>query len=781
MVATFSGRLPRLAWWLAAPLLMSGIATSARAQQREIDVIQGDIAATGVKLKTLVDKYSNIDLSEQRQDFAERLTDAEILFLLQDYPRASLILFDLVDDPRYKNEKLHVKALYYLAESQFQMGNDIAARQRFEKLVERRRTEHLTAAIRRLIELADRTREWGGLDKQVSILRTKGKLPPSIAYIHTKSLLRQGKYAAVDAAAADIPADHAISPKARYMVAVAKLLRGNLEEAREIFVELSKIEDRFDDASEIRDLARMSNARIRVEQHKLVAAVDAYQDIKRSSSFFEGSLYEIAWLYVRAADAADGSEARAKEFARALRALEILLLSETSTTLAPEARILLGNILLRLDRFEEATVAFHEIVERYEPVRVDLEKLVGEVTDPGEYYEEIVERNKSGGGLLPPLAIKWAAEQRDLQVALGVVNDIDQGETWIEESRRIIDKLLTILNSEKKAQFFPALHEAQATLLGIENNLISLSFRLLSVERRVVEGELDPERAEALDKVLTERARLEPEYRKLPQKKEEYEGRLSDMKQRMAAIQKKAFRLKWEVEEMRRTIDGLKIWLVEHPGALPEDDEQELRTRLGQADAEVKELESHQAALEQEVAKERSLITLSTDEEVREDEVRARYSATLEEERRILAVGGTAVVGPEKKGLGTIADQREVLARYHAQLEQFKTALGELVGEQSLSIRSKLLAEQGRLESHATAIGQARNEAKRVVGEIAIDSLRDVEQTFENIVLRGDVGIIDVAWALKEEKTQQINSRVGNQRRDLKSLDSEFQSLGAKD
>lgn len=762
--------------WGAGVCLLVLAAGSAQAQSRQLQAVSDEIASLGVRLQTLITDYDGKDVVERVGKFSERLTDAEILYLLGDYPRASILLFDLTRDV-YGQEPLYNKALYYLGESQFQMGNDIAARDSFDKLVARRDREHLSDAIKRLIEIADRTRDWSGIDQKVALLHERGRLPPSIAYINGKSLLRQGKLGDVETVVRDVPRSHPVWPKSYYLLGVAELRLGQLDRALGIFEELSKVPNTYDDARLLRDLSKMNAARIRIEQGRLADAVDAYQDIPRSSPYFEESLYEITWTYVRAAHRATSKQEREKAYNEALKALEILLLSETGTTLAPEARILLGNILLRLRKYDEATEAFNEVVQRYEPVREELAKLAANVTDPAAYYEDIVERSRAGGGLLPPLAVKWAAEQRELKQALGVVKDIDQGETWIAESQAVIDKLLTILQSDQRASFFPALHDAHARLLEIDNNLVSMSHRLLELERGIVKGELDPARRAALEKVLEERARLEPAYRQLPKKREDYEGRLESMKGRMQDLQRSAFRLKWEVEEMRRSVVALDQWLADNAASLPKKDEEQIRSRVDQARREVAELETLQGVLEGEIAKEKSLLTLSTEEQAREEELRARYAATLEQEKNILDVGAAAVVGEERKLLEEIAQQREVLSRYHVDLEAFKGRLAKVVNEKSYDIKAKLLQEQASLEQHAQAIQSARADAKRVVGEIAIDSLRGVEEDFRNIVLRGDVGIIDVAWSLKEAKTHQISRRVNEQRRELAILDNEYQGI----
>ena len=58
---------------------------------------------------------------------------------------------------------------------------------------------------------------------------------------------------------------------------------------------------------------------------------------------------------------------------------------------------------------------------------------------------------------------------------------------------------------------------------------------------------------------------------------------------------------------------------------------------------------------------------------------------------------------------------------------------------------------------------------------------RGTQRRFYDIVVRADVGIIDVAWALKQQRTDKISQMVREQKRELKLLDDEFREVLKKD
>ena len=147
--------------------------------QVEFQIVQDEIRALGVKMKTLTNDYTNVKLFKGDKLFAERLTDSEVLFLLKDYQRACFALYDLVNDPMYRSEPGYMKALYYMAESQFQTGNLVSAKRYFGEYVESGEKTFLIDSIRRLVEIADKRHQWDGLEQYFAVLRQQGNLAPA--------------------------------------------------------------------------------------------------------------------------------------------------------------------------------------------------------------------------------------------------------------------------------------------------------------------------------------------------------------------------------------------------------------------------------------------------------------------------------------------------------------------------------------------------------------------------------------------------------------------------
>ena len=117
----------------------------------------------------------------------------------------------------------------------------------------------------------------------------------------------------------------------------------------------------------------MAIARILYERSQFDKAIDAYASIPRQSKYFADALQEQAWTFIKA-----------KEWQKAYRALDLLLLANPETTDAPHLRLLMGNLNLRMNNFFLASDAFGKVRDEFEPVHRQLQQVIVKAqADPG--------------------------------------------------------------------------------------------------------------------------------------------------------------------------------------------------------------------------------------------------------------------------------------------------------------------------------------------------------------------------------------------------------------
>ena len=89
-------------------------------------------------------------------------------------------------------------------------------------------------------------------------------------------------------------------------------------------------------------------------------------------------------------------------------------------------------------------------------------------------------------------------------------------------------------------------------------------------------------------------------------------------------------------------------------------------------------------------------------------------------------------------------------------------------------IRKEIAVEVNRLAQYEVEHGQLTGETDDLLGPVASRTLESVSQQFRDLVLRADVGIIDVAWARKQVETEKVNELIKEQRERTQELEEEF-------
>ena len=86
-------------------------------------------------------------------------------------------------------------------------------------------------------------------------------------------------------------------------------------------------------------------------------------------------------------------------------------------------------------------------------------------------------------------------------------------------------------------------------------------------------------------------------------------------------------------------------------------------------------------------------------------------------------------------------------------------------------------AARGRVENIAgyrQQLTELEAETEDVVGAVTYDNFQQVQHRFYDLVLRADVGRIDVAWARREEHRMRVEMLTRDRAREMRMLDDEF-------
>jgi tetratricopeptide (TPR) repeat protein len=496
-----------------------------------------------------------------------RLSEAEVQAVLGDHLRASVLLLDVVEDPRLSAHPRRDEAIFRLAEALRHSFNDRAAWNYYEGLAPRSRGDRLDAIVEGMLLIVSRTRRFEDIDRVLAYMpsgSTQGRPAADYAYGRALFQSRDRDPAALGRSLEvfrRISTASDVSARARYHAGATLVLMGRYPEAS---AEFTRVVDDATASARLHDLARLSVGRLQQELGATDAAVAAYDAIEPSSPYFSQMLYELAWTHVAVARAAPDPEAQREAYERALQATELLMATVPGPTLFPEARILQGNLQIRLGAPETAYQTFESIIDRYAPAREELTAFKVRQADTKTFFEQLVASELEGVDaptVLPDVALDYAREQDGLTRVVRVERDLSTSEVSLEESREMVKVLTAALSGEQRYRMFVGLRGPRDQMISIRSRALARDLELLEWERGLVFDALSPaQRAEA-DVAHARVLDLAGEIRELPTSAAQVQGRRRDIGSLYEQTSLRAYKLTYRISGMRAQLVAVESWL----------------------------------------------------------------------------------------------------------------------------------------------------------------------------------------------------------------------------
>ncbi len=746
---------------------------------------------------TELDKRLKPPEDEKGQLAERRLIDAQVAYELKNYEAASTILYDLIE--KYPTSPSFPEALYYLADSLYLKRDFFSARRFFEKLVDLGPSSgRYQDALQRLIELSLHTGDYGPVDGYLAKLSQlpQGQVLPSVPYVKGKYHYFRKQYEDAISTMRALPATHKYFMHGLYFIGASQVAMGkeHFAEALATFDSILKLDvppppvkaaDKAGaksndknatsvpilDAAQklIVELAHLGRARILLDQGQLTAAMEAYTKIPSGSPNFTDALYESAWVSIKG-----------KEYQRAARQLDLLLLNSPDSNLAPEVRLLSGNLYIRQNQYGAATTSFAKTRDEYEPLSKELQNELAKTGDPSAYFRDLLAKNLGKFDLakvVPQPAVKWMKDQPPT-VRLGdLLTDESDLDKSLADAEDTIKKLERAINGAGRVNVFPELARARAKGAVISNSLIELKRVIAARVQQLIESAGGAEQAE-LKGLTDERSSLETQLKHLPTKAESLADRQQKAKAAFNEIDKRASELSVTITGSRAQVVATnKFFHDQVERSLPVDQRKAAQLEIDQYMSEIDREQLAIDAVRKELEEAAQSVGVDDSDMKAGEELKAKYDDVVKRQQalfqRVLArLGGQDRAKGEQ--IGAILGRADALS---GKLLAYNQKIDALAEEKLGPIRIAIGEEKTKVGEHRGLLSGYHGESNDVGGGVLAEGLRGVSQRFYNVVVRADVGIIDVAWALKDSATKETNRLVSERKRELKLLDNEFKEV----
>lgn len=704
--------------------------------------------------------------ARQGPNYQERFADAELLYRLRDYARAAVLFTDIVEN--YANTPAFPQGLYLLGDALFQAGDRYGARTRFRQVLDHANEPvfrpFVQRALGRLIEIEIAL---GANDDESSrrveeYFRRLGQIPPSeieaqTTYTRGKFLFLRGTPDLDGARQAfeSIPATAPIYPQARYFLGAILTVRQQYPEAIEAFQRVSQLEADGPEQQRVIDLSILAVGRLQVERESFDAAIESYQRIGRNSSYFDRALFEQAWAYIKLGDAI-----------RAERALEILAISAPDSPLIPEGKLLWGNLLLRTGRFQRAQQVFQEVRDQFGPIY----QQIAQATDranPELYFRELIRSNLQvfdASSFLPSQALAWVRQEGGLDNSMRVISDLNTCRTYVREATDLIDRLNAALNAPSRSHVFQDLGRARQRVWQVLNRSSQLRESVaLAMDRNADAGNVE------LQGIISQRRALAAQIGRLPTDDDGLRRRDRQADNELQTLSQTLQRNQQRVDGLEAMVVAIERYVADPSHQSATLDRTTLQTELTQQRAALQQYRDRVTNIRRMISAARSQIGPGDPRYAHDVEVRAQVRDLVA--REVAALRAAGRLPAEAEGLLGRLD------RLDQGIEEADGRINTLVDQRVLVITNQVREEESRVAGFRERLGALEREAEDVVGNLIQQQFRQVRLQFYQIVMRADLGLVDVAWEEREEHNNRARLLAEEQNREISALNDEFSEV----
>ncbi len=716
--------------------------------------------------------------------FESRLNDGQALMLLKDYVRAAIVFYDLVESKKFASQPGYADAMFNLGEALFFNRNFVDARKYFQRVLDHPRGRaYRKLALVRMMQIALNTGDYGKVDQAHARLQKESARPsPEAEYLWGKTLFARDRLEKAARAFSTLRPGDPFYFQARYFLGVVFIRQGRSEDALHLYEALSRQPARHARDDDVIELASLARGRLLHDMGREIDALDAYQAIKHTSTHFDDALFEICWTHLQQAEKAEQPGGRKAALTEALRTLEILEVSTPDSTLVPQANLLKGNIFEKMGEFDEAASEFMKVSHDYANVKQQLDELVARHDDPVRYFNEVAGKNLDSFDLssyLPPVAVRWMSGREEMAAALGVMKDIEAGRRFVKESRDLLSKLDALLVGNDRINLFPALREGAKRSIEVENGRILLERNLARLEERVVMEYLSAGERKKMDAARLEREQLEKQVDKLPTTKKSFDNREKKIRDQIEQLERSVYESGIALKGMKAQLSAMEEWIRNNERKLEGREEavRDFREEIRRGWATANQLQAELDGLSNQLATEKSRAGLDSETLSREDQIKKRYTDALSKERALseqiherLGSEGTAQIT-------RINDLRLRADKLRRRLKTINEEIDTRVKKKAAELQQKAQKEELNIEAFEKALAKLEGESQNLAGEVAYKSLERVRQRFYKLVLDAEIGVLNVAWSRKQEKTKAIKDLGRKLGAERKRLHEEFKSV----
>ena len=726
----------------------------ALAKELSLSDVREDLNQIRVTVNALDNTYLRQAMQEEANRFAARMNEGQFFFYAQEYDRAAMVMWDLVETPSNQRQPGFRDAVYFLAESLYILRNYEACRPFFEQAYRIGTREQKVTALARLLEMSleleDGTTGKRYVDMAVSLL--DGDDNANLLYTLGKYHAKNNDLVASERYFRQVTGNQFDALRAQYYLGVILVRQGKYSEAVVPFKVVAESKSPGDanpsQYEELTSQAWLALARLAYERSDFAQAVDYYNQVSTQASAFDDAMHELVWIAVKQGD-----------YDKALRKLDLLLISQPDVLKGPDARLLEGKLTLMKQDYQGARAAFEALSQQFGDIQSEMSSIEKAHPNLEVHFGKVVGDRIAEFDLrsvLPPKAVVVAGDSLGTEKDLRVVSDVAAQRRDMESAKRTVEKLEIALSSDNRAEMFPKIHSGLLKAIELKAMLTQLRASVNDIDARQYKTPTPSFRT-----LQSQRREVGALYAKVPRT-------VARMRERDARVDREMAELDLQMHTLRVEVSAIESQLLAMAKYLDDTGEQAGRDRIRLSlEAEkqsamtvLAELESLSKAIEDE----RQKVGVNDYASRRDSQLEERFRLLLQKEARSLV----------QYGVSTGQSLRENAEALERKCDEFIRRSQRLVDGRVAEFKRTLAEEKKRIATYERNLAAQERQTERLGGTIAARTFRTVMSKVENIVLEADFGLVHVAWKRKKDKTDARRRALKKQTDELRRLRALF-------
>jgi hypothetical protein len=441
---------------------------------------------------------------------------------------------------------------------------------------------------------------------------------------------------------------------------------------------------------------------------------------------------------------------------------------------AADGSLLRADLMLRSGQFDKALSLYKSVQGKFDPIRDQVDRFLQSTNDPAVYYDRLTaDQSLPSDDKLPGVVIEWAREQAEDEHVFGMIEDVNHSRDLLKSSRKLATRLDAVLKGPTRIKAMPELRARMQQALTLQN-------RAARARRSLAEGldDVSSDSGGELGTVRQQRRELMKRMGWLPVSESDFAKRDEAGERQWNKVSQTLQGLTLEADKLNAIVNGLKRVLREaDQHAVTSDPPSRDRFRL-EIEANERDLVTYRQRIEEyrnAIDSGRAQIGFGDSRYVEDEDVRRRFRELFAREISLSAAGqGGESAASYARTIQPLLTRLDVIdSRLDAQVR----GLDEQSKVEAAEIERKVNGEVAVLETSAQNLDTLDQQARLLVGELAMKNFALVRDRLKSVVLRADVGIVQEAWEVREEQRVRVRNLQRERSHEESSLNDELREV----